>query len=87
MTDQFEYPQQPKKELTREEMVTKIAWMGAAGLVLFFLIFTTLRPNLDGIHPYDRCSYFAYWINHGGTIAKCQAIEEQAMLERVRNGY
>jgi hypothetical protein len=75
----------PKGEMTRGQQT---AWIVAAivgALLAYFIYDATVNPNLDGMHPYDRCAYWAYWHNHGGSVKSCQDKEIQAVYKRVQS--
>lgn len=71
--------------MTRAQQTWLIVGAIFGALVLYFAYDATVNPNLDGMHPYDRCSYWAYYHNHGGSVKVCQDREMQAVYDRVAN--
>ena len=65
------------------------AWIVAAilgALGIYLMAESILHPDLDGVHPYWRCDYYAYRTNHGGDLDSCKAGEASAAGSRVAAG-
>lgn len=86
-----QYPDLPKPAsvVTHAGMTAKqqtLAIVGAIfGAVAIYIGYDALtNPNLDGLNGYQRCSYWAYNHNHGGTVDQCQQNEAMAAAARMR---
>jgi len=54
------------------------------GAVLLYMAYDSItNPNLDDLHPYDRCQYWAYWHKHGGSVRACQDHEMKEIEYRI----
>jgi hypothetical protein len=45
------------------------------------------EPNLDGMHPVDKCHYSSYYKNHGGSYQACYDLEMDNTLRRLNGGF
>jgi hypothetical protein len=45
------------------------------------------EPNLDGMHPYEKCQYSSYYSTRGGTMNECRRIEADNAAKRLMRGY
>jgi hypothetical protein len=77
-------PAAAKEPMTREQQTRLLVGAIFAAVLLYFAYDRITNPNLDGMHPYDRCQYWAYWHNHGGSIDACQQAEAEAAAARMR---
>jgi hypothetical protein len=82
-------PSEPTPLATREPMTreqqTKLIVGAIFGAVLLYVAYDSItNPNMDGLNDYQRCSYWAYWHMHGGSVDKCQQAEAEAAATRMR---
>ena len=72
--------------MTRAQQTTWIVGtILAAAILLTWIMWPA--PNLDGMHPVDKCDYSSYYKNRGGSVPACKEIEYRNAADRLMRGY
>lgn len=70
----------PRSSQTKAIIIAAVVALGG-----FYGYDAVMHPNLDGMQPYEKCDFFAFYRTHGGSKSQCKTDEALAASARLRD--